>query len=459
MNSSQIYALIEDIAATSSKNEKIAKLRAGGDDSELLKVLDYAYSPFKTFGIAKMPVGKAHDGYREFDDTTWGILDRLAFRKLTGNEAWDAVGLEIDSLNFESSELFKRILRKDLRAGFSESTINKVHKDLIPEFPYMRCALPKNTDLAKWPWETGVISQEKADGMFANVDVEGKDIEVDLVRITTRQGSEVPLEKLTALESAIKNTLVPGYQYHGELVIVRAGSVCERQIGNGILNSILNGGDIEDGDEVVFYAWDMIPIESVVSKGKYNVAYSRRLRVLTLAISSNRTQRLVRLIPTKFVKSMSDAFAHYRELLARGKEGTVIKHPNAIWKDGTSKEQIKLKLEVDVDLKVVAIVPGKEGGKNEGRAGSLTCISDGGQLQVDVTVKNEDMRNRVDANPEDWIDRIIVVKSNSILYPSESNDLHSLFLPRMVEANYRTDKTEADSLQRVLDQFESAIAA
>jgi DNA ligase-1 len=49
---------------------------------------------------------------------------------------------------------------------------------------------------------------------------------------------------------------------------------------------------------------------------------------------------------------------HYRELLLAGKEGSVIGNGDGIWKDGTSKDKIKLKLEVPVDLIVKAVVPG-----------------------------------------------------------------------------------------------------
>ena len=39
--------------------------------------------------------------------------------------------------------------------------------------------------------------------------------------------------------------------------------------------------------------------------------------------------------------------------------------------------------------------------------------------------------------------------------PTTSNGLYSLFLPRFVE--FRKDKTTADSLQQVKDQFDSAM--
>ena len=42
--------------------------------------------------------------------------------------------------------------------------------------------------------------------------------------------------------------------------------------------------------------------------------------------------------------------------------------------------------------------------------------------------------------------------------PGSNNPLHSLFLPRLEEAGYRTDKSVADDLARVLEQFEAAKA-
>ena len=166
---------------------------------------------------------------------------------------------------------------------------------------------------------------------------------------------------------------------------------------------------------------------------------------------------MIEIIPTRVVKSLKEAYAHAAELMKQGMEGTVIKHPKAIWKDGTSKEQVKLKLEFEVDLEIEGIVEGRPGTKNEGRAGSFACRTSDGKLKVDVTVKNEALRDRVDANPDEFIGKIIPVTANDILEPSESNILHSLFLPRMTEADYRLDKTTADSLERVIAAKEMAI--
>lgn len=452
MNSVEVFNLIESVASTSSKLEKQALVNEGAKDDLFKRVCEYAYNPFKTYGVQKMPVGKCHEGWKSFDQATWDVLDDLISRKLSGRAAEVAIMQQIDQLDEKSAELFKRIVRKDLRAGFSESTINKACKGLIPDFPYMRCSLPKDAKMNTWPWEKGVVSQEKADGMFANINVEE-----GLVTITSRQGTPLPVDAFSDLVKEISARIPAGVQLHGELLVQSLNDgVLPREIGNGMLNSVAQGGKFDLGCSPIYKVWDMIPLSSVTTKGKYEQPYAMRLGRIATALKAIPGAYL-QLIETRIVKSLSDAYAHAGELMKKGKEGTVVKHPSAVWKDGTSKEQVKLKLEFEVDLKIVGIVPGREGTKNEGRAGSFACTSSCGGLAVDVTVKNEALRDRVDANPEEFIGQIIAVTANDIMPPSESNELHSLFLPRMSEGSYRTDKREADSLQRILDQKQAAI--
>jgi len=450
MNSSEVLAHLDQIAASPSKNDKQAMVTTGMQFPLFQRVCEYAYNPFKTYGVRKV-VGKAHEGFRQFDAETWQLLDDLIARRLTGQNALEAIAGEIDQLDEGSADLLVRIIRKDLRAGFSESTINKACKGLIPDFPYMRCSLPKDTDLDAWPWAEGVPSQEKADGMFANVDHE----ESGLVAIRSRQGTEFPIEKFQNVVSGVREFLLPGHQQHGEFVVMRDGKVLDREIGNGIMNHVINGGDFGTNEKPVYLVWDQIPLTSVVTKGKFAKPYRKRLLDLILQLRASKES--VRLIPTRLVHSKMEAYAHAGELMKLGKEGTVIKHPAAIWKDGTSKEQIKLKLEFDVDLEIEGIVPGRAGTKNEGRAGSFACRTSDGFLKVDVTVKNEALRDAVDANPDEFIGKVIEVVANDIMEPSESNRLHSLFLPRMKTASYRTDKTNADDLDRVFSAKECAI--
>jgi DNA ligase 1 len=456
MNTSEVFELVEKIGATASSLEKLELLKKGMSDRLFHAVMVHAYSPRITYGIRDdVPTGTS-SGLVDFGDAAvWKLLDDLAGRALTGNAARAAIQNMMDSMTWPASSLLWRILRKDMRSGFTAQSLNKVAPGWLPAYPYQRCSLPAKSNMGTWNWAEGVISQIKADGAFANVDV-SSDGEVS---ISTRQGSPLPVELLGALPGVIAQTLNRGTQSHGELLVVDvSGQILSRTDGNGILNSVLQGGQVPIGHSVEFHVWDQIPLSAVKAKGTHSVKYKERLKGLISQLAESSKSSPLKLIETRVVYSLAEAFDHYRQALARGLEGVVLKSMNALWKDGTSKDQVKLKLEVDVDLKVVAIVPGRSGTKNEGRAGSLRCESACGELVVDVAVKNEKMRAQVDSDPGAWINGIVAVRANDVQEPGKSSRAHSLFLPRLVEPAVRFDKTVADTLDQIKDQFAKAAA-
>lgn len=462
MNSDQVYAAIEKIAQTASKNEKEALVKQFLQFPLFQRVCVAAYNPFITYGIAKVPprdTEKYAPGSSVFGVALWDMLLALEKRTLTGNAARDEVNRWIHLLSPESSELLRRILKKDLRAGFTGNTVNRAVKGLIPDQPYMRCSLPKDAKLHTWPWAEGVFSQEKADGMFSNTDYDSAGI----VTITSREGRPFPLDTgaFDEIVAQVQATFPRGTQTHGELLVEVAGGILPREISNGIMNHVSAGGELDAGQRIVLYAWDQIPLSEAKPKGKVETPYKERFKALAtqlidLAARENGRPAL-RIIRTKLVRSLAEAYKHYAEFLAQGKEGTIVKHPAGIWKDSSSgsKELVKLKLEVDVDLKVVGFVPGE--GKNAATFGSITCRTSDGLLEVNVSGMTDAMRKDIHERREQVIGNIITVKANSIMKPSDSSELHSLFLPRFVEL--RTDKSEADSLERVKEQFDNAVKA
>ncbi len=452
MNSDQVFSLVERIAATPSKLEKIQQLAECEHDALMRRVLTYAMEPGRTYGMAarpQLPTG-AVDANRErelFDERTWQILDTMAKRDLTGNAARDMVIKEMARLTPDSAELFWRIIANDLRAGLGDATVNKAMPGLIVEYPYMRCSLPRKSNIKQFPWQRGVYSQLKANGLFAstNFHVSG---EVDLL---TRAGTRFPQDPFCDMINEIKASMVPGFQYQGELLVMQGGVILPRKTGNGLLNGVARGGELPKGAAPLYVLWDRVPLEAVRPGGRHDQPYYKRFGHLQSMLSGSGS--FMRLIDTKIVYSFAEAYRHYKEVVGFREEGTVVKSPDLMWADHTSKDAVKLKVEATCDLRITGIVPGKEGRKNAGRAGSLTCESECGQVRVDVTVKNEKMRAAIDHG---WIGRIIAVTFNEISEPSKSNDRYSLFLPRFEIDTYRADKRAADDLQRVVEQFEAA---
>lgn len=470
MRSNLIMDTISQIALTPGKNDKQAILNLAMEDEQFAKTMLYAYSPFITFGVRPARFGGEHCSDHpfyigEWDESTWQMLENLASRKLTGNAALSAIGDQYSLLSPRSAELLWRVLNKDMKAGFTENSVNKVSKDFIPSSPYCRCSLPKDVDFEAWPWATGVISQIKADGMYFNGIVEP-----ELVSFTSRPGQPFPKEGFEQLMEDFAQTFGPlltshpefasGLNTHGELLVLDAeGNVCAREVGNGLINKLIKGTALSTGYKLSAVLWDIIPKDKAVAKGKCETPYLNRLRTLNGAVSMVRAMRQsnsVEVIETKVVRSYEEAMTHYYDARRRKLEGTIAKKPGMIWKDGTSKDQVKLKQEVPVELEVYDFEEGKEGGKTAATFGSLKCKTSCGTLKVNVgSGFTDELRAEINANRYDWIGAIITVKANEIMYAKRGKIEHSLFLPIFVERRF--DKNFADSFAEVVRQFENAI--
>lgn len=442
-----ILKIIESLAATGSRNEKEAILKANYYNETLKNVFFFAYNPTIKYFIRKIPNYTPYYGDTPLS-LTWAIGELLAIsrRFVTGNDAIERLKNVLERVSPRDAVIVERIIESDLKCGATDSTANKVWKGLIPEFPYMRCALPKDAKFNKWKWKKGAYSQLKADSMFANIDV----LE-DTVIITSRNGSEMPADKFPDIVSEALKYIKKSSRLTGELQVEKDGKILPREIGNGILNSVLKGGDFGPGERPVYSAWDIIPLEKAIPNGEYDVPYSDRFDDLKDMLSMPATKS-IQLIPTRIVYSLEEAYEHYFELIALGYEGTVVKNPEGTWFDGTSRDQIKLKVEFECDLKIVGFKPGN--GKNEKTFGSIQCFSSDDILDVNVSGFTDKQREEIWADRDNVLGKIMTVKSNMIL-PADKNGIRSLFLPRHVEI--REDKTEADSLARVIEQFEAVV--
>ena len=464
MNSTEILESIEAIGATSSTAAKVVMLKEGMEDAAFLNIMQLAYNPLVVFGIGKKTMKQieatttAATGDGKFDDSTYKLFDDLASRKLSGQEAIDAITKEMTRLDLDGQVLLRRVLLKDLRAGFGDTSLNKARKGTVPVFPYMRCSLPKSSNFDNFDWSKGVISQEKADGMFANVSIFAS----GLVVVTSRQGSVFDEDGLGTLVPDLAASLKWGTQTHGELVVYQDGELLPREQSNGVMNHIASGGKAEPNQRIVFLAWDQIPLEAAVPKGRYEVPYARRLGELNTQLvkaeRSNSARESVKLIPTRIVKSKAEAMKHFGDLLKQNKEGTIVKSPTAIWMDGTSKDQVKLKLEFEVELEVIGFEEGN--GKNADTFGSLICASSCRQLVVGVPGWTDQKRQEIAAKGDRYLGTILTVKSNGVMIDDDADNdgaPASLFLPRFVEERF--DKFEADDLSSIIAQRDAAIEA
>lgn len=453
-----VYDTIVAIRAASGKNAKRAILAAHRSNDDLREFLRVCYEPRINFYISK--IDKRAPGVKQraalfdrlFLDT---LVARLAGRQLTGSAAHSWLNsLRQQFANDWERELLEIILDRDIKAGISTNSINSVWADLITDVPYMRCSLPKASKIKEFDWKAGVFSQIKADGMFANVThaADGS------ISIMSRNGSPFPLDAFPVIAAWVEKNIPTNVQLHGELLVavdrISGREILPRQIGNGMLNRLLKGGELPANHVAVYECWDAIPANRAVSGGVCNTAYRQRwAQMVSWFGACADAVTPVTMIESRLVHSKQEAMEHYRAALDRGLEGTVLKDGGAVWEDKTSKYQVKFKMEVSVELRVVGFKPGRN--KFEGMVGSLECESQDGKLSVNVSGFPDDLRAEITANFEkDWKGGVVSVISNSLM--PERNGVYSLFLPRFAER--RLDKKKADTLEQIKAQFEAATA-
>lgn len=445
-----IREMIMALQNEGSKNGKIAILKKA--DLIFQDVLYYTYNPEFNYYIkaTRKPTNYGSQTLYELWPQAGSLLIDLHNRVITGNSAHEAVSNLMSWMKQEEAEIFETILKRDIRCGINVSTINAAIEGLIPEYPYMRCSLPDKSNIGKFNWKAGVISQEKADGMFVNIIRR----EGGTILIQSRNGSIFPMIEFGTLVTGLQQLkgFKDGAVLHGELVVIDiSGRVLPREEGNGMLNSVLKGGEFPYGFYPKVYLWDMVPLEDY-KNGLCEKPYNARLYTLQTMVKDVLADN-ISMIETRVVHSMDEAHTHYTEMTECGKEGTILKDPSAIWKDGTSKDCVKFKIEAEVDLLVTGVNEGN--GKNAATFGSLVCQSSDGLVEVAVSGFTDADRERIAGELEQWIGkRIITVQANNLMSVPQNGGKRSLFLPRFIEE--RLDKTEADSLDKIEEIFRNA---
>jgi len=440
MDSDDVFDIIETVAMTTETNVKVELLQTFASP-ELKAVLKAACNPLVTYGILPEET-LSGNGVATFESNeTEVLLKELAERQLTGLAAQNAVAIELEQLSYSSGKLLVRILRKDLRAGINKKLINKAFKGLIPEAPYMRCSTIKEVPLDTIDWSKGVYSQVKANGQFLNL----TKLSSGEITLTTRQGQVFDNTVMREIVGPAADCLDPGYQYHGELLVWdRIGVVLDRPTGNGILNSVLSGSAFPAGMDPVFKVWDMVFVGNTgVVDDK--LCYKDRLELLTRTLAPN---PMIGIIDTETVHSKFEANVHLEYVTRRGEEGTVLKLKDGIWKNGTSRSQIKHKPVYTVSLRVIDLLAGK--GKFKDTFGSLLCVSEDGGLSVGVSGLTDAKRMEIYTNADAWMGSIIDVNFKEVIKAKNKKE-YSLFEPRF--GGESPEKQEADELSEILKRY------
>jgi DNA ligase-1 len=448
-----IKRILDEIANESStlkKTEIVTKYK----DNELFKrVLYLANSKRVKFYIKQIPEYDKTKG--KSDNLLIGLEQLLVLsnRELTGANAIHHLKQILEFLTPDNAYVIERVIEKDCKINFGTRMINKVFPDLIERTGYMGCK-PYSKDLVlKLLAKGSVYSQEKMDGRYMNSIIQGGEILNE-----SRQGEPTILEnpyfftELSQLKDCVLN---------GELTM----NGVNRYESNGIISSLITiatkkseGKDASKDiaklekkhmpyqqalDLVRFTAWDILTIDEYFTR-KCKRPYSERLEDLNETLKDC---KMLSVVETREVSTIEEVMQHFNEILEQGGEGTVVKSKDGVWADSKPAYQIKVKKEMNLDLRIIGFNYGTKGTKNENVISSLVCQSEDGLLVTSPGGMDEDTMDYVTENMDKLFGTIEEMKCSGLSKDNEGN--YSTLHPR--HSKFRDDKNIANTLAECIE--------
>ena len=486
-----ILSILENLNSNSSTNAKLSILKENESNDTLKRVYRLAYHPQIQYGIKKFPT--LNTDYKDplSLETVLDFLEfQLAKRKITGNNAITSLKNMVNSLTARDAEVIRRIIIRDLECGASSTIANKVWKNLIPKQPQMLASAYSEQAIAYI--EYPAYAQLKADGARCFAEIHGDN--VDDVKLFSRAGNEYL--GLTSLKSElIKRTKSYRDVYgpamvDGELVymskpsksgktslefmmgdddlgdddkIVDQKSVVLRSETNGIANKSLKGTiGKNEAESMSFQVWDIVPLDVVYDKTLKSDSYDKRFLALSeIFKGSNR----VLVIENTIVNDVKEARKIYHQYVEQGLEGIILKNINSIWENKRSKNLVKFKEEIFIDLRIVDI---QEHRKDPTKLGAVFLRSDDNKIRVKcgsgftdtnkVKINNkwvdipftelhELNRTKLLLERDNLIGKIAEIKCNGWVSAEGRDGYVSLFLPIFMK--FRHDKDDTNTLDDV----------
>jgi DNA ligase-1 len=401
-----------------------------------------AYNPFVTFGVRKVPdtigVINAENPWHDFNE----LLLKFSKRQLTGNAALSAI--EEIAYRFDSDEwnnFCAPVIRRDLRAGISDKTINKICKKTEYEIPTFGCQLATNSEGR--PEMKGTKRLEpKLDGVRVLMMVISNDFGEVVTTCFSRNGKV--FENFNHIEKQVSDNFMKLVRASKEAQQLSYGFVLDGEvIGNSFQELMRQARRKENvqAEDSVFNVFDIIPLNDF-RRGYWNAQLHKRINTLESMRSVIDDMPNVELLPHIMVDldtaAGRDQLNRYaKDQVNTGFEGIMIKDVDAPYECKRNTFWMKWKPTITVDLTVVGLEEGT--GRNSGRLGALVCegMDDGKFIQVNVgSGYSDEDRDSYWANSNLIVGRTAEILCDVITQNQDGT--YSLRFPRFVR--FRDDK-------------------
>lgn len=320
-----IYELLHRVSLVNSPVSKQHFLETFPDQETLQRVLRLALDPFIKFGITDFPTDLEPSQVNPL-----GVLDGLASRMLTGDAARRALGAATAGYSRESQEIFRRIIRKDLRCGVGDKIVERLYPGLLRRFDVMRADKLR-------PFKGDYYVEPKYDGLRCLIVVQGSS-----VTLYSRNGKE--FTSSDHLKSQVRDigTSLGDRVLDGELT---SGNFNES-------SSSVRKKNSQD-DSVVLNLFDLLTLSEW--RNPQLTYKERRKRLVEHYVQTPNIQ----LVPSYWVQNNKQAHDMYLKFLDQGYEGAIVKKGDGLYRLKRHHDWMKIKEVNDVDLVVTELIPGE----------------------------------------------------------------------------------------------------
>lgn len=494
-----VLSILNMIASEDKTSVKEAITNNHSNVDELRRAFKFAYNKQLKFGVkAKtFPVigAAAFKNVTSLKDSLDFLEQYLMTRKLTGSAAIEELTKVLINGTSDDYEVVRRVMFRDLEIGIGQTIANKVWDKLCPKQPQM-LASAEDDELAMKILRRGhALAEMKADGARCFTDINAED---DIISKSSRSGNEY--QKLDLLDEAIRSTNFGNWVVDGELVyrgdtsgeayvptedengviVEESADVQQRKIGNGIVNKSLKGSITkEQADNIVYQVWDIVPRDVYYGDRACpkELTQEKRREYLEMFVSQVQGAGFtnIELIEQTPVKTLAEAKAVYAKYVQMGYEGIILKCGLNLWKNTRSKDLVKFKEKIRIDLYIVGHYPHK---KDPNKLGGITVRSACGRIQtncgsgfsntdtkkvkgskekVAIPMSERDEFDRGLLYTQEWKDKLIgmvvEIECNGLIDSKarkEGESEFKLFLP--IFKGFRIDKLEANRLEEAFNR-------
>ena len=377
----EVIAKLEATGGRLDKEAIIAAQAQAGND-ELFEGFKLACDNMITFGVRKVNAKDNSAGGAGLSGAAFlSLASKLAARELTGNDAIMAIGhASAQATPDQWNNWYRRILIKDLKAGFGESTVNRVCEKKFPQYaiPVFEGQLAHDGANHEEKICGLKLIESKLDGMrvFTIVYPDGR------VNQFSRNGKE-----LFNFELVKKQIATQAYTFAEPVVL--DGEIMSSSF-QDLMKQAKRKSDVM-ADDAVLNLFDILTLKEFRAKYSANRQIDRTLSLKTWFETVKDNLPNVDVLGQELVDLDSEeGQARFSEInalaLKNGFEGIMLKDPEAPYECKRSVAWLKVKPFIEVSLTVLDVEEGKTDSKFVGTMGALVCggTDDGKKIKANV---------------------------------------------------------------------------